>query len=133
MNDSCSFLLFAANRLSVTANRLSVAAKRVSDFNFCWLIYAIAIVAVVIALYFACHHLRKIRANSHSALFRDLCRLHELDSNSKKLLGDLAQHYQIDKPVRLFLEPSWLNQAQAGSVFPADAGLIDGLRAKLFG
>jgi hypothetical protein len=92
----------------------------------------VTIIAVV-AAYFAYNYLRKIRANSHYALFRGLCRQHELDSNSKRLLRDIAQHYDIDKPVRLFIESSWLDQARSKNAFPADAELIGELRVKLFG
>jgi hypothetical protein len=126
MNDSYAILLFAANRLNA-------ASKSGSDFNAYWFIFAVLICIVVIVAYFAYNHLRKNRAHSHYALFRGLCQLHKLDSNSKKLLRHIAEYYHIDKPVRLFTEPSWLGQAQLKNDFRADAELINGLRVKLFG
>jgi hypothetical protein len=126
MNATCSILLLAANRLND-------ASKKGSDFNFYWIIFAVLIVIAVVVAYFAFDRFRKIRANSHYSLFRDLCRLHGLDSNSKDLLCNIAQYYQIEKPVRLFLEPNWLDQARLRNDFSSDAELINGLRMKLFG
>jgi hypothetical protein len=119
MNGSCFFPL--------------LASTRGSDFNAAWLIYAVVGVIAAVAGSFAFNRFRKIRANGHFALFRGLCRLHELDSFSKSLLRDLAAYYDIDKPVRLFMEPCWLDRAKLDNDFPADAGLVDELRAKLFG
>jgi hypothetical protein len=126
MNDSCSFLLLAASRVSA-------ASKSDSDFDIYWWIIAALMVLAFIAVCFAYNRFQKIQANGHYALFRGLCRLHELDSNSKRLLRDIALHYDIDKPVRLFLEPSWLDQIQSKNDISADTVLINDLRAKLFG
>jgi hypothetical protein len=126
MNGLCSYLIFAANRLSAASNSDS-------DFDIYWWVIAALIVIAFIAACFAYNRIRKIQANGHYALFRGLCRLHGLDSNSKRLLRDIALHYNIDKPVRLFLEPSWLDQIQSKNDISADTVLINELKAKLFG
>jgi hypothetical protein len=119
MNGTCLFPLFAL--------------KRDSDFDYTWIVVAALVVVAAVATFFVIHRIRKAQSQSHYALFSGLCRVHELDSNSKKLLSAIAEQYQIEKPVRLFLEPNWLDRARAEKRFPEYAELIDALKAKLFG
>lgn len=50
------------------------------------------------------------RYDSTNRLFRDLCRLHQLDWPSHRLLRSLARAHDLDPPTRLFIEPNWFNE-----------------------
>ena len=52
---------------------------------------------------------------SSKRVFQDLCRLHELDLPSRRLLQRLAKSRQLEHPGRLFLEPSWFEGAEIPS------------------
>jgi hypothetical protein len=43
--------------------------------------------------------------NSPRALFRDLCRAHQLGHADRKLLREIAEWHGLADPVQLFLEP----------------------------
>jgi hypothetical protein len=126
MNGLYSFLL-------VAAKKVNNAPDNASGINTTWIIIAVSAIILGVVGYFVFLRLSKIQANSHFALFQGLCRLHNLDATSRKILRNIAQHYQLEKPVQLFIEPAWLEKARSGNVFSQDSKSIDNLRGKLFG
>ncbi len=78
------------------------------------------------------HQDRAKRCNHPGKLFRDLCRSHGLDRNSRGLLKELAQEQGLDDPSRLFLEPERFNPKNVGRPLQEQQMKIDELRSTLF-
>ena len=75
---------------------------------------------------------RRNRCNNPQKLFRDICRLHELDRKSRKLLTQLARHQDLEHPARLFLEPARFNPENVGAELGQHQREFDTLRGRLF-
>jgi hypothetical protein len=72
------------------------------------------------------------RFNSPRALFRILCRAHELDRASKSLLKRLARYHQLSHPARLFLEPQRFELDGLGPEWVSQREPLAVLRERLF-
>ena len=59
----------------------------------------------------ACSLARWQKLSASQATLSQLCRLHELDWPSRRLLRRLAQARQLENPAQLFLEPTWFEAA----------------------
>lgn len=71
--------------------------------------------------------------NSHSWLFCSLCRLHRLERGSRRLLRQVAQHYRLAQPGRLFTEPQWLDPARLTGALRSRSAEVESLARRLFG
>ena len=93
-------------------------------------------VAATIALWFVARYLgllERYRRRSQRRLFRELCRLHQLDWPSRRLLRQLAVAHGVDSPAQLFLQPEKFDaRRQCPTLLPC-ADQIDDLRGRLFG
>lgn len=81
--------------------------------------------------YFAYRWVRRRRAYSHAALFRQLCRVHKLDRNARGLLRRVAAGFRMAQPGRLFIDPKWLDAAAGAAALPKKD--LRALRERLFG
>jgi len=90
----------------------------------------IALVCLAIRLVSRWQHRR--RHNSHRRLFQGLCRTHGLDRGARRLLRQVARHYQLKQPARLFTEPKWLNPADLPGALRRRAAEVAALRNRLF-
>ena len=98
-----------------------------------WLLIAGLVMGVVtISLVVANRIARHQRYNSHPALFRRLCKLHGLDSASRRLLKRVISYHRLRQSGRLFVEPKWLDPANLGASFRAQAAELEKLRNGLF-
>jgi len=98
-----------------------------------WLAAAAAVItAVSLLCYFANRTVQRRRRYSRAGLFGQLCRLHNLDRRSRRLLKRLAGRYEVSQPSRLLVDPRWLDSA-AASVPPARRAELTALRQRLFG
>jgi hypothetical protein len=70
--------------------------------------------------------------NSPRALFRELCRAHQLDGPSCRLLRRLARRQRLAQPARLFLEPRWFDPADAGPELESQRAELAELCKRLF-
>ncbi len=70
--------------------------------------------------------------NNPRALFRSLCRAHELDVAARRLLRQIARSQGIVPPARLFLEPACFEPARTSVELQHRQAEIDGLARKLF-
>lgn len=70
--------------------------------------------------------------HSPRALFRDLCKAHQLDRSSRQLLKHLARCEQLDPPARLFLEPDHFEPPWRSAELAPDAEQLAALRDRLF-
>ena len=98
-----------------------------------WLLVAGAVIAVVsvilvIANRIAWHWGHK----SHRGLFWGLCKVHGLDSASRRLLTRVVRFHRLRQPARVFIEPKWLDPAGLGPAFRSDAVPLNKLRNGLF-
>lgn len=87
-------------------------------------------VCAIIYLFTRLAHRR--RYNSHASVFNGLCRAHDLDSGSRRLLKQLARHYRISQSARLFVEPKWLDPTALRGSWQARALDVATLRNRLF-
>ena len=69
---------------------------------------------------------------STKRLFQQLCRLHELDWPSRRLLRRLAQARQLKNPARVFLEPTWFEAAEIPAALRPFAPQLAEIRQRLF-
>lgn len=70
--------------------------------------------------------------SSPKALFRELCRAHQLSRREWWLLTRLAGHHQLANPSRLFLEPQWLDPAVCGETWKGHSPHLRELQLRLF-
>ena len=70
--------------------------------------------------------------NSPMGLFRALCRAHELDRNSRRLLLRIAKVHELTPSARLFLEPSCFDLQRLGPAFEPRQAEIQALAKRIF-
>jgi len=98
-----------------------------------WLLVAGAAIGVVsLVLVVANRVAHRWRYNSHAGLFRGLCKLHGVDSASRRLLKRVVRFHRLGQPARLFIEPKWLDPAELGPSFQTRAADLEKLRNALF-
>jgi hypothetical protein len=90
----------------------------------------ITLVCLIIRLISRLQH--RSRYNSHSSLFRGLCRTHGLDYRARSLLKQVARHRELDYPARLFTEPKWLDPHSLHGRLRHRAAEVAFLRSHLF-
>ncbi len=92
-----------------------------------------AIIGVICGASYAATQLaNKWRYNSHRSLFYSLCRVHDIDHNTRTMLKQVIRHHGMTQPARLFTEPEWLDPAKLGKPFKAKAQRLQVLRKRLF-
>jgi hypothetical protein len=96
---------------------------------------AVALVALIIAVFYFWNALRKSRAGSSGGsskdLFCELCEAHELNRLERTLILQLASTYEMPQPAALFIDPWTLEQAAAAP--GPEAHRYGALRQRLFG
>ncbi len=98
-----------------------------------WLAIFATIIGVICGISYAATQLaNKWRYNSHPSLFSSLCRLHDIDHNTRAMLKQVIRHHGLTQPARLFTEPEWLDPAKLGKPFEAKAKRLQALRMRLF-
>lgn len=75
---------------------------------------------------------RRRRRYSHATLFSGLCKVHDLDGASRRLLTQAVRFHRLVQPARVFLEPKWLNPANLGPSFQCRSAELEELRGRLF-
>ena len=93
-------------------------------------------VAAAIAIWFVARYLGlldRYRRRSQRRLFRELCRLHQLDWPSRRLLRQLAVAQGVASPAQLFLQPEKFDSPRQCPALLPCADQIDELRGRLFG
>ena len=138
MTASATTVALLVGQTLLGAGNLGAASRRAGRVDtgeaLIYLVIAgglIAAVCVAIAVATRIH--RQRRRKSHAALFRGLCQLHGLDRRARRLLKQLARHYQLAQPARLFCEPKWLDPTGLRSGLRQRASEVTALRNRLFG
>ena len=70
---------------------------------------------------------------SPRALFRELCRAHELDRSGRHLLRRLVRFHQLGVPARIFVEPKLFDPEDVSPALAARRGELESLRDRIFG
>lgn len=70
--------------------------------------------------------------NSPPELFRELCRVHQLDWSSRRLLRRLAAEWEMTSPALLFVEPERFNVSRLPMEWHEETDRLERLRTKLF-
>jgi hypothetical protein len=68
----------------------------------------------------------------HRALFESLCRAHQLDRKSRRLLCEVAEFHGLSQPGRLFIERHWLFPMNLSPALKARSADLAALRRRLF-
>lgn len=135
-NIDCSVQMLIAQ-----ASRLQTMSKgvrrRSSSFDTTEVLIGFAVVAGVVLglsiLYMIMNRgERNRRSNSPKGLFRSLCRAHELDRASRRVLGQMAKHQRLAQPARIFLEEERFDKVNLNLALRSQMELIDELRGKIF-
>lgn len=95
---------------------------------------AVALIAAVcggLAFYSRWSH--KQKHDSHSGLFCELCKAHELDRKQGTLLKQVAKLFRMTQPAQLFSQPKWLSSGQLSAKMPGRQDDLKALRDVLFG
>jgi hypothetical protein len=93
------------------------------------------VVALVVTAWFltrVAQRERRRRTNSPRLLFAELCRAHQLDRQSRKLLWRLAKHQELSHPASLFLDPRRFAPGQSPDFQPSQIQRLEKLREQLF-
>jgi len=100
------------------------------------MIVAGVILGICIALLLVGRYYRRFeRMKSYDSppeLFRELCRLHQLDWSSRRLLRRLATEWEMTSPALLFVEPERFNVSRLPMEWHEETDRLETLRAKLF-
>ena len=100
------------------------------------MIVAGVIIGVCLTLFLVGRYYRRFeRLKSYDSppeLFRELCRLHQLDWSSRRLLQRLAAEWEMTSPALLFVEPERFNVARLPMEWHEETDRLEKLRAKLF-
>jgi hypothetical protein len=135
LTESCPGLLWAdTDSYHLSRNVRSRNTPWISEDG--WLIIAIIVGGVLAALLLAkwmARHDTTRRIYSPRALFRQLCKAHNLDWSSRRLLKRIAQSHGLAHPARLFLEPQRFALESLAPELADRAEQIEYLREQLFG
>ena len=132
-----SLLVFAARlpffAVPLLAERSAPAPRADAGQMLVWLLVAAAAIGVVSVILVVGNRMaRRWRYNSHRGLFHGLCKVHGLDSGSRRLLKRVVRFHRLTQPGRLFIEPKWLDPANLGASFRTQAAQLADLRQSLF-
>ena len=108
-----------------------------SDFDTGDIVFALSVLAgIAVAIWLMAHLLnhsdRRRRYNRPQALFRDLCRVHDLDRGRRRMLRQIARWQRLGQPARLFLEPERFEPDNVSPKLRASSRRLTALRDKLF-
>jgi hypothetical protein len=103
-----------------------------TDLFFWFLIVVGIFVALGVLARILGRHDKHRLFNSSRALFRSLCRAHDLDRSARRLLVRIARAQGLSPPARLFLEPACFEPEQLGPAFQTREAEIRRLAKKLF-
>jgi len=128
-------LVGQADRLQSMGNRFR---GRSAEFNSDDLVTGLILVAAVALAVFILARLRARQEkrgtyNNPWALFRELCKAHQLDRASCRLLRELARSQRLDQPARLFLEPERYEPSQLSPQLAKQVEALRELRDRLIG
>ena len=89
-----------------------------SSFDAAEVVTLLAVIAVVAAIAWLIARYVKLREKRNTSspqhLFRELCRAHQLDWPSRKLIQSLAKAHGLSDPARMFVEPHRFNASRLG-------------------
>ena len=95
-----------------------------------------ALLAICIGLLLASRYARRFENlksyDNPPELFRELCRAHSLNWSSRRLLKQLAAHWNLASPALLFVEPDRFDTARLPDEWYKDFERLDHLRQQLF-
>lgn len=107
-----------------------------SDKAWETMIVAGVIVGICLSLFLIGRYYRRFERlktyDSRPELFRELCRLHQLDWSSRRLLKRLAAEWEMTSPALLFVEPERFNVARLPMEWHEETDRLEQLRTKLF-
>jgi len=98
------------------------------------IVVCVALVAAAVAggVWYWRRWQQRRRAYSHSLLFNDLCRLHEIPRRDRALLAQLAKVFQLSHPARVFIEPKWLEAGRSHPALSAQQMDLAAIGARIF-
>ncbi len=68
----------------------------------------------------------------HQALFKELCKFHELPRPQRKALEAMTQLFGLEQPAIVFVDPSWLRKAAKRSELQPYHEVLSDLCSKWF-
>lgn len=103
-----------------------------TDFELKHMVIVLAVLVVIgVVAWLIARYVKYRETNGvPGALFRELCRAHQLDWGSRQLLKGLASHHGIT-PASLFVQPTRFDDLEQGPL-KACAEQVRALREKLF-
>jgi hypothetical protein len=118
--------------------QVTSSAPRPGDWRFGWagvgLVAAGALGIILFAWLVMRWLARRQRQISHSpwSLFRDLATAHGLTHRERQLLARVAQHFRLEQPATLFVEPAWWEHDRLGPSWKRRLPQLEKLRRRLF-
>ncbi len=101
------------------------------------LVTVLAVATVVIVALWLLSRFTRLRENRHKhspkLLLKELTRAHRLSGRSIRLMKQVAADAKLENPLRLFVDPKWLEAAQTSDRFRSRQQELASLRVKLFG
>src|SRR5262245_14680557 len=117
---------------------VNAKAPRPGDWSFGWVsvgILAGAAASIVLSAWLTIRLIsarQKRISNSPWRLFKNLVTAHELNHRERNLLTRLAQHFRLEQPAALFIEPAWWEPERLGSSWSRRSAELEKLRRRLF-
>lgn len=110
-------------------------ADRSNSFSDNWVLFmaAVAIAVLYLAFYFWDKTNRGTASprETGDALFRELCRFHELERSERALLERVAEYQHLKQPAVVFVDPRTLGRQ--AELSPSEADSCRNLVRRLFG
>ncbi len=120
-------------RMNVVAERFQNGGTDISATQGIVICIVAAIVGVILWRVARAVALRDGRSYfSSKKLFKELCRLHQLDWSHSRLLWKLAQARRLEHPSRLFLESTWFEPAGLPATLKPFRNELEAIQQRLF-
>jgi hypothetical protein len=98
----------------------------------CLAITAALLVGLIVWHYYSARAKGRLPSNSPRALFRELCRAHNLDRRERRLLQRLTSARRIASPAALFVQPEYFEEFDLPDDLRDQAADLERLSTRLF-
>jgi hypothetical protein len=108
-----------------------------NDYDLSQMLMVVVVLAVISGVLFVLdrwirYRIRIRTYESPAELFRQLCRTHELDRPSRRLLRSLASYWKLTTPALLFIEPDYFRPEKLPADWSDRTPHLEQLHRRLF-
>ena len=127
-------LLAQTNRFADMGRSFRPGGNNVDMGQFFFVSFILAVVTVGLWIFSVYYNAKNRKGyNNPKALFRELCKAHQIDFRSRLLLFQLSHWHQLSQPGRIFLEPEQFDPNNLSPALRQHQAHLLALRDRIFG